>query len=99
MQKYTDSPTREVTSSRHNHIDCASVFCFVKVFGLFYDFLNLFSMAVVGKIPGNIQIPKKILLIYDELMYLTYSVLKAKQFEKLRLESYLSLSTYLVASE
>lgn len=34
MQKYTDRAKRELISSRDNHIDCASMFCFVKVSGL-----------------------------------------------------------------
>lgn len=56
MQKYTDSTKRELISSRDNHKDCASMFCFVKVSGLLYDFFkNVCSIAMMGKNQGNIQ--------------------------------------------
>lgn len=48
-------------------------------------------MAVVGNIQNHSLISKKILmLMFDRLMYLTYSALKAKQLEKLRLDANMS---------
>lgn len=93
MQKYTDSAKRELISSRDSYRDCAAMFCFGKLSGLFCDFLNKCSTAMVGQIPGNIQnhclIPQKslLMLMFDTFMHLTHFDLKAKHFEKHRLDS------------
>lgn len=42
MQKYTDSAKRELISFRDNQIDCASMFCLVKLSGLleFFEYMQ-----------------------------------------------------------